>query len=56
MSQNFYRKKNKMLDILNQIDLKYTKISQGLICKRSLSENICVQEILDLLKSQTPKF
>ena len=35
-----------MLDILNQIDSKYSKIIQSLIYKRSLSENICGQEIL----------
>ena len=39
-----------MLDILNQIDSKYLKITQSLIYKRSLSENICGQEILVLLK------
>ncbi len=34
-----------MVDILNQIGSKYSKITQSLIYKRSLSENICCQEI-----------
>ena len=44
MIENF-SEKIKILDILNQIDSKYSKINQSLIYKRSLSENICGQEI-----------
>ncbi len=39
-----------MLDILNQIDSKYSKITQSLIYKRSLSENICGEENYSLKK------
>jgi len=51
-----FKKKNKILDILNQIDSKYSKITQSLIYKRSLSENICGQENYSLEKSQTPNY
>ena len=44
-----------MLDILNQIDSKYSKITISLIWKRSLSENICGQEILVLKNKSNSK-